>query len=1212
MAADREWQVRLQFLDEAGDYLREIEHCLLGCSERGLARETIDVTLRAAHSIKGGAAMMGFAVLSDLAHRLEDALKVMQTGRVTPEPSLEQLFLDALTQMQRVSSLHQQEQPIDASWLVTEIEPPFVELYNRLGAPSDNDHAAALSAESGVDMRVIMFETEVDACLERLAQVLADPNTLVLREEFLLASQEFGCLGEMLDLPAFVALCNQITTAIEGNLVSLGTIAPVAFQAWRKSQALVMVGQWEALPDRLPIEVPGLTQPLEQNSTNSTHNHDDASEHTNGFDLFSTEITSESDLSRDNPIHHDLVGHRLEDLGEDLDDNFVLDEPITVLDPYFISDLTEATNNRSLDDPDSVDSSSDIKADQLTESSAIHDVDILDISENILEDIPESITESVSESISVDVLEEIPGNTPEIISETITENITKLVNVEQNLDYGSILETLGSDLSITDGATDLFTDMSADVSKIVVNSNAFNLSHNSSKTFASNNLSSNSNVNLNLNSNLNSSINPNTNLNSTNSNDTTEVNKPGLPAPSEVSLRVPLRYLEQLSELFGDINAERNSLNIQLKSLQNLVSLLRNRVMGLEVSNQQLRNAYDLVVGASPQPSLKSPESTNSTKENGQYNSKSLQILPLNITEDVLESPAITNNNNGIATDFDALEMDRYNSLHLLARDIMDSVVQLQEVSNDMDTTLNEAAGSARELGRVARQMQTNLERLRMRRLDEILSNFPRVLRELSLRYGKSVQLVVRGGSTLVERSVLEQLNDPLLHLLRNAFDHGIETTAERLAAGKNPKGTIEITAAYRGNQTTITLKDDGAGINLPKIREKAKLMGLSDQEIDQAGEAALLDLIFSPGFTTAETVTTLSGRGVGMDVVRTNLRRIGGDVTVQTKSGEGTTFILSVPVSLAIAQVLLVESNGFMMAVPVTAVEEMLLVEQYPVLESEAGQTLQWLEQTMPFINLADKFKFNRTQRFNSEENVPTVNRPVALVVRRGAELYALGCDKYWTEVEATMRSVQGSLTLPEGFTGCAVVGGGRLVPLMDIDQILDWLLVKEPVADLRNRVIYDDIETSGTVQHTPTVLTIDDSINVRRFLALMLEKAGYRVEQAKDGQEALDKLQQGLVIDAAICDIEMPRLDGFGFLAQARNQAAWADLPIIMLTSRSGDKHRNLAMNLGASGYFAKPFKETDLLATIADLIKGDGTSKTIDSQDPKIQNRIVSHAV
>lgn len=258
MAIDREWQVRLQFLDEAGDYLSEIENSLLGCSERGLDREAINLTLRAAHSIKGGAAMMGFTPLSDLAHRLEDALKVMQTGRIAAEPALEQLFLDALTQMGRIAVLHKQQQPIEASWLEAEIEPPFRQLYDRLGTPSDNDHAIALSEEAGVDMRVIMFETEVDACLERLATVLADPNSLVLREEFLLASQEFSCLGEMLDLPAFVALCNQISDVIEHDLIPLPTLAPIAFQAWRKSQALIMVGQWNALPERLPIEIASL------------------------------------------------------------------------------------------------------------------------------------------------------------------------------------------------------------------------------------------------------------------------------------------------------------------------------------------------------------------------------------------------------------------------------------------------------------------------------------------------------------------------------------------------------------------------------------------------------------------------------------------------------------------------------------------------------------------------------------------------------------------------------------------------------------------------------------------------------------------------------------------------------------------------------------------------------------------------------------------
>ncbi len=877
MAVDREWQVRLQFLDEAGDYLREIERCLLGCSERGLPRETIDITLRAAHSIKGGAAMMGFNALSDLAHRLEDALKVMQTGRVEADSSLEQLFLDALTQMERVALVHQQQQPISATWLATEIEPPFTELYNRLGTPSDNDHAAALSAESGVDMRVIMFETEVDACLARLEQVLADPTSLVLREEFLLASQEFGCLGEMLDLSPFVALCNQITTAIEEDLVPLETIAPVAFQTWRKSQALVMVGQWAALPEQLPLEIPQWQKSSPEASIldNSIHDQVPQDEDIEELDLFS-DTTPDLDLIdytwNESDIVTDFADSLTEDLAGDFDDigvnNIEIDESLA-----FTS--VNSSENSLLGQSDDLETVSQQTIQPITESDIL-DLDLLDISQNIAAYITEDTT-----------------------------NITDLTEPEQT------------------------------------NSNA-----NISIEEVSHNKTANDQI--------------------TNNKELTEASKPSL---SEVTLRIPLLYLEQLSELFGDINAERNSLNIQLKSLHNLVTLLRNRVAGLEVSNQQLRNAYDLVVGTQPQM-LKSQllgHSLNNPQLTEEYNDKLPQTLSLGLTKGMLGNLGVLEDQlvetqQKVVTDFDALEMDRYNNFHLLARDIMDSVVQLQEVSHDMDTTLNEAEGSARELGRIARQMQTSLERLRMRRLDEILSNFPRVLRELSLRYGKSVQLVVRGGSTLVERSVLEQLNDPLLHLLRNAFDHGIETTAERITAGKEPKGTIEIIAAYRGNQTIITLRDDGGGINLPKIREKAKLMGLSDQEIDQAGEAALLDLIFSPGFTTAETVTTLSGRGVGMDVVRTNLRRIGGDVTVKTSAGEGTTFTLSVPVSLAIAQVLLVESNGFMMAVPVTAVEEMLLLEQYPIAELESGQTLQWLEHTIPLINLADKIQSHAT----------------------------------------------------------------------------------------------------------------------------------------------------------------------------------------------------------------------------------------------------------
>jgi hypothetical protein len=216
----------------------------------------------------------------------------------------------------------------------------------------------------------------------------------------------------------------------------------------------------------------------------------------------------------------------------------------------------------------------------------------------------------------------------------------------------------------------------------------------------------------------------------------------------------------------------------------------------------------------------------------------------------------------------------------------MDSVVQLQEVSSDLETALTDTEGTERELGRASRQMQTAIEQARMRMLSEILGRFPRLLRDLSVTHGKQVELVVRGSSTLVERSVLEILEDPLLHLIRNAFDHGIETPEARIAVGKPPKGKIEIAAGYRGNQTVITVSDDGNGINFAKLRDRALQMGLSESDLDGSNETEMLELIFEAGFSTADRVTELSGRGVGMDVVRRNVDAMGGVITVQEKNG--------------------------------------------------------------------------------------------------------------------------------------------------------------------------------------------------------------------------------------------------------------------------------------------------------------------------------------
>ncbi|NUN65632.1 hybrid sensor histidine kinase/response regulator [Pseudanabaena biceps] len=943
--SDREWEVRLLFLDEARDFLADIEFEILGMSDRSLQKSAINKILRAAHSMKGGAAMMGFMTLSELAHRLEDFFKILQADHQEAiAPEVEKLFLKAIDGMAKVASIHKQNQTPEPEWLQQQINPSFEKLHELLGDLSAHHEASLLSEETGQDMRILMFSTEVDACLNRLSNVLADRNSTVLREEFELTSQEFGCLGEMLELPAFSSLCADISHALADPDRNIRDVTTAALEIWRRSQALVLVSQFQLIPDHF-------------------------------------------DCAAETPL--------------------LLDTALS-----------------------------------------------LHLDEESLEDF----------SIPIDIASEIA------VPETHVESPTPAVG---------------------------------------------NNSHS-----------------------------------------------------LETTIRIPVRQLEALSDRFGELNAERSGLRLQLKRMRELVQLLNTRMHGLEQSNTQLREAYDRVV-TSAEP-----------------------FIPANtiIASEVLSFSPSPNNEVFLpyASRFDLLEMDRYSDLHVLSREIMDSVVQLQEVYNDIETALTDTEGTERELGRASRQMQTAIEQTRMRMLGEVLGRFPRLLRDLSLAHGKQVELILRGSSTLVERSVLEVLEDPLLHLIRNAFDHGLETPQARIAAGKSPKGKIEIAAGYRGNQTVITISDDGKGIDFVKLRDRALQMGISESDLHSSDQQELLDLIFESGFSTADRVTELSGRGVGMDVVRSNLELIGGNIRVQTEAGKGTSFILSVPVSLSIAPVLLFEAKGLQMAILTSAVEEILLLKDISIYRVADQEVIDWEGYSVPLLKIGDRLHFARPQFQIETENRPLVDEPLVLIVARDNVPFALQVDRYWGEQEVTIRGVQSLIALPTGFMGCAVLGGGKLVPLVDIDNLLTWA-----IGDLDKPSGKSLAPVSERIDHRSTLLVVDDSINVRRFLAMTLEKFGYRVEQAKDGLEAMDKLRklQSLPersrVRAVICDIEMPRLDGFGFLAQSRSDQNCKHIPVIMLTSRSGNKHRDLAMRLGASAYFAKPFKDNELLQTLSQLI-------------------------
>ena len=1020
MSDEKEREIRFQFLDEAEEYLNTIESVLLNLTPSKI-NEQIDSSLRAAHSIKGGAAMMRYNILSELAHRLEDFFKVIKAQKQTLNDEVEGLILNTVDYLRQIINYDRQEIEIEKSWLENTVNPVFNQLNEILGEPQTENLVTTDGEGNEQNMIALLFETEVQGCLERLEKILADPQKPYLLEECTILAQELNALGQMLELQSFCSLCESIGEYLEKYPEKIDEIATIALQEWRRSQALVMVGQLENLPVKISLES------SEENVIDPSLNFlgGNPEEETNG------------------------LGLGLTDLPLDINLDFPLEIPL---------DLDELIQNDDL---------------FRIEVEGFENVEISPQNIEGMSEIPPGVYSPIFQPKSET---KISDRQPNLDEQTVTINREEQ-NFTRELKPGKKLGESSSD-------------------------------------------------------------------------------------QPENTVRVPLKYLEQLNDLCGELTIQRNSLDLRLTRMLNLVNILNRRVQNLEQSNIRLRESYD---------QISIPHLTNTSANNN-----------------------LSGDNNIFANkEFDILELDQYSEWHLVSQEIMETIVQIKEVQTDIQFSLDEASQTARDINQTNKQLQLNLTQVRMRPLADIVGRFPRALRDMSREYGKNVELKIYGDGTLIDRTVLEALNDPLMHLLRNSFDHGIETAEKRAELGKPSQGKIEIRSGYRGNQTIITISDDGKGIDLEKVRDRAIKMGIDPADLDAAGEKELLALIFEPGFSTAEKVTAISGRGVGMDVVRTNLKKVRGDIQVETEKGVGTKFTISVPFTLSVMRVLLVESHGMLLAIPKESIEELLILENAQILKTATQEILNWVDQLVPLVSLNQWLQFNCSRKAINTEVLPIINQDCALLISQGSKLFAVKIDRCWGEQEVAVRQIQGDIKLPVGFAGCTILGDGRVLPLVDIPSLLQWLTnVNEPASNMSklNITEHTNVDIQSSKDYAPeknTILIIDDSINVRRFLALSLEKAGYQVEQAKDGQEAVEKLMGGLKVQFVICDIEMPRLDGYGFLSKVKSEQKFKNLPVAMLTSRSGDKHRQLAMNLGASAYFSKPYKEQELIQTIQELM-------------------------
>jgi len=482
------------------------------------------------------------------------------------------------------------------------------------------------------------------------------------------------------------------------------------------------------------------------------------------------------------------------------------------------------------------------------------------------------------------------------------------------------------------------------------------------------------------------------------------------------------------------------------------------------------------------------------------------------------------------------------------------------------------------------KQIRGDLLWIRMVPLQEILQRFPRMVRDLCVQHHKQVEVKLIGANTLVDKAVLEKLTDPLVHLVRNAFDHGIEPPQTRIQRGKNPQGTIEIQAYYRGNQTYITVGDDGQGIDLERVRQKAiEKQIFTPEQAANASKADLLNCLFAPGFSTAATVSDLSGRGVGLDVVRLQIQELKGSIQIHTEPGQGTTFTIRLPLTLTITKLLVFSLDQRRFALAVDSLAAIVTVTDAALVTMQGRQLYRWQGRLVPLIP-PSVLEYRYPVRWGAGEGagftLPAGQGRPLLLLSVDNEVYGLEIDQILLEQDLVIKPFSGLLRPPAYVYGCTILGDGRLVPVLDGAGLVNhWL--RTP--DVGVVVPKTPVRTLAQTE----ILVVDDSLTIRGTLSKMLTKHGYRVHTAADGREALELLAQNPHIQAVFSDVEMPRMNGFEFLSACRQDERYQTLPIIMLTSRAGEKHRKLAQKLGCNAYLTKPYLEPDVLKTLKELL-------------------------
>ena len=610
------------------------------------------------------------------------------------------------------------------------------------------------------------------------------------------------------------------------------------------------------------------------------------------------------------------------------------------------------------------------------------------------------------------------------------------------------------------------------------------------------------------------------------------------------SIRVNLERLDSLMNLVGELVVARSRLDQRFAQIERVGELLvfsRGR-MTQTVRDFEEKHRYTQLAPTAPIPGGETvDEGRRAPGERG-------------VAEPVSKL-------------FAELEFDRYDDFNIFARSVDEISADVSEIQAQLTGLIRSVGEDTSHVQRLTQSLRTEVTRARMVPIGRLFARFTRPARDAARAAGKSVVLQLSGEAVEVDNAVIEQVADPLLHLVRNAIDHGIETDEERRAAGKPARATVSLSAFHQGSFVHIQIADDGRGMDPVLLRERAALQGfLSPEAAAALGDREALALVFLPGFSTAGEVTATSGRGVGMDVVRTNVGRIHGEIDLQSEPGSGTRITIKLPLTVVISDALLVRAGGETFAVPMHAIRTILQVRPADI-ERTGDRERITVEQ-----EAAELVRLDRVLELPAGR--PAERQPV-LVLRSGVRPLAVAVDELLGKEDVVIKSLGGLLERVGPFAGATVSGAGRVILLVDPSRLAEAAEAARQAGRAAAGARARGTARGSTKKQARRILLVDDSISIRKFVGQMLEKAGFEVVTANDGAEALRQLVD-TVVDVVITDLEMPRVSGYELIEDLRARASTRALPVVVLTTRAGAKHVNLARRLGIAHYVTKPVDE------------------------------------